>query len=91
MPKIPKGVFKKTFHNPNARVSSNYYVVEYLVQTPCVILEFEVLHICTSQKDELLEAIGSMDSAILLAKFDLSDVKIHLPYHVALSIDVVQG
>ena len=23
MPKIPKGVFKKTLHNPNARAASN--------------------------------------------------------------------
>ena len=30
MPKIPKGVFKKTLHNPNARAVANYYVVEYL-------------------------------------------------------------
>ena len=29
MPKIPKGVFKKTFHNPNARAIPNYSVVEY--------------------------------------------------------------
>ena len=26
-----------------------------------------------------------------MAKFNLSDVKIHLPYHVALSIDVIHG
>ena len=30
MPKIPKGVFKKTLHNPNARAASNYSVVEEL-------------------------------------------------------------
>ena len=34
MPKIPKGVFKKTLHNPNARAASNYSVVEDLAQTP---------------------------------------------------------
>ena len=43
MPKMPKGVFKKAFHNPNSRVSSNYSVVEYLGQTPCAMLELEVL------------------------------------------------
>ena len=26
-----------------------------------------------------------------MGKFNLSDVKIHLPYHVALSIDVIHG
>ena len=30
MPKIPKGVFKKTLHNPNARAAANYFVVEDL-------------------------------------------------------------
>ena len=35
MPKIPKGVFKKTLHNPNARATANYSVVEDLAQTPC--------------------------------------------------------
>ena len=43
MPKIPKGVFKKTLHNPNARVASNYSVVEYLSQTPCAMSALEVL------------------------------------------------
>ena len=43
MPKIPKGVFKKTLHNPNARAASNYFVVEDLAQTPCAMLALEVL------------------------------------------------
>ena len=30
MPKISKCVFKKTLHNPNARATANYSVVEYL-------------------------------------------------------------
>ena len=32
-----------------------------------------------------------MDSLSLMAKFNLSDVKIRLPYHVALSIDVIHA
>ena len=32
-----------------------------------------------------------MDSLSLMAKFNLFDVKICLPYHVALSIDVIHG
>ena len=43
MPKIAKGVFKKTLHNPNARASSNYSVVEDLAQTPCAMSNLEVL------------------------------------------------
>ena len=30
IPKIPKGVFKNTLHNPNARAASNNSVVEEL-------------------------------------------------------------
>ena len=51
----------------------------------------EVLQICPAQRDALLAALGNMDSSSLMAKFNLSDVKIHLPYHVALSIDVIHG
>ena len=91
MHKIPKGVFKKTLHNPNARAAANYSVVEDLSQTLCTMLALEVLQRCLSQWDALLEALGSMDSSSLMAKFHLSDVKIHLPYHVALSIDVIHG
>ena len=43
MPKIPKGVSRKTLHNPNARDASNYSMVEDLVQTPCVMSALEVL------------------------------------------------
>ena len=46
MPKIPKGVFKKSLHNPNARDASNYYVVEDLYQTPCAMPALEVLQNC---------------------------------------------
>ena len=91
MPKIPKGVFKKNLHNPNARAASNYSVIKDLAQTPCAMSALEVLWSCPTQRDTLLEALGSMDSSSLTAKFHLSDVKIHLPYHVALSIDVVHG
>ena len=91
MPKIPKGVFKKTLHNPNDRAAANYSVVEYLSQTPCVMSALEVLQSCLTQRVALLAALGNMDSSSLMAKFNLSDVKIHLPYHVALSIDVIHG
>ena len=43
MPKIRKGVFKNTLHNPNARAASNYFVVEDLSQTPCAMSDLEVL------------------------------------------------
>jgi hypothetical protein len=40
---IPKGVFKKASHNPNARAAQNYSVVEDLSQTPCAMSALEVL------------------------------------------------
>ena len=81
MLKIPKGVFKKTLHNPKARATANYSVVEYLAQTPCAMSALEVLQSYRAQQDALLAALGSMDSSSLMVKFNLSDVKIHLPYH----------
>ena len=84
MPKILKGIFKKEFHNPNSRATSNYSVVEDLAQTPCVMSMLEVLQSCPAQRDALLTSLGSMDSSSLMEKFNLSDVKMHLPYHVAL-------
>ena len=91
MTKIPKGVFKKTLHNPNTRAAANYFVVEDLSRTPCAMSALEVLQSCLARQDALLAALGSMDSSSLMAKFNLSDVKIRLPYHVALSIDVIHG
>ena len=75
MPKIPKGVFKKTYHNPNSRDAPNYSFVEELAQTPCAMSTLEVLQICPSQCNGLLVAIDSTDSVNLTTKFDLSDVK----------------
>jgi hypothetical protein len=43
MTHIPKGVFKKYSHNPNARAAQNYSMVEDLSQTPYVMSSLEVL------------------------------------------------
>ena len=91
MPKIPKGSFKKSFHNPNARFYSKYFVVEYLAQTLCAISALEVLQSFPSQRDALLATIFSMDSMSLLENFNISDVKIWFPYHVYFSIDFFHG
>ena len=47
--KIPKGVFNKTLHNPNARAAAKYSVVKDLAQTPCALLALEVLQSCPAQ------------------------------------------
>ena len=55
------------------------------------MLSLEVLQSCLAQRDALLAALGGMDSSSLMVKFNLYDVKTFLPYHVALSIDVIHG
>ena len=42
-PRIPKGVLKRSGHNPNARATQNYSVVEDLGHTPCAMSALEVL------------------------------------------------
>jgi hypothetical protein len=48
MTHIPKGAFKKASHNPNARATQNYSMVEDLSQTPCAMSTLEVLQRCPS-------------------------------------------
>jgi hypothetical protein len=43
MTHIPKGAYNKASHNPNARASHNYFVVEDLAKTPCIMSILEVL------------------------------------------------
>jgi hypothetical protein len=89
MTRIPKGAFKKSSHNPNARATQNYFVVEYLSQTPCVMYTLEVLERFPAQRKSLLTALGSTETCnpgtIML---DTSDLQPRLPYHVEFQIVV---
>jgi hypothetical protein len=89
MTRIPKGAFKKTSHNPNARATQNYSVVKDLSQTPCSMFSLEVLQSFPSQRKSLLTALGSTETCnpgtIML---DTTDLKPPLPYHVAFKIVV---
>jgi hypothetical protein len=84
MTRIPKGMFKKASHNPNARATQNYSMVEDLSQTPCAMSTLEVLQSYPSQRKALLIALGSTETCnpgtIML---DTTDLKPRLPYHVA--------
>jgi hypothetical protein len=87
---ILKGVYKRASHNPNTRVAPNYSIVEDLAQTLCVMSSLEVLQSFPMQRTTLLSMIGAVDSSSpLTMKFDATDVKPHLPYHVSFQIDVV--
>jgi hypothetical protein len=86
-PRIPKGVLKCSTHNPNARATQNYSIVEDLGQTPCAMSALEVLQTCPSQRNALLSALGSLEpSGSKVIKFDVTDVKPRLPYHGAFQI-----
>jgi hypothetical protein len=90
MTRIPKGAFKKDSHNPNARATQNYYVVEDLSQTPCAMSTLEVLQIRPSQRKALLAALGSAETCNLgMIMLDMTDLKPCLPYHIAFQIVVV--
>jgi hypothetical protein len=87
MTRIPKGAFKKSSHNPNARAAQNYSVVEDLSQTPCAMSAFEVLQSCPSQRKSLLTTLGSTETCNLgTIMLDTTDIKPRLPYHVAFQI-----
>jgi hypothetical protein len=86
---IPKGVFNKSSHNPNARAAQNYSMVGDLSQTPCVMSALEVLQIFPSQRKALLAALGSTETCNLgTIMLDTTDLKPHLPYHVEFQIVV---
>ena len=66
-------------------------MVEDLAQTCCAMFALEVLQSCHTQQDALLAGLGSMDSSSSLANFNMSYIKMRLPYHVYLSVGVIHG
>jgi hypothetical protein len=89
MTHIPKGAFKKASHNPNARATQNYSVVEDLSQTPCAMSALEVLQSCPAQRKALLATLGSTETCNMgTIMLDTTDLKPCLPYHVAFQIVV---
>ena len=61
IPHPPKGSVRRTVHNPNARASPNYSIVDDLASAPCVMSALEVLQSCPSQCNALLSDIGACD------------------------------
>jgi hypothetical protein len=89
MTSIPKGAFKKSSHNPNARATQNYSVVEDLSQTPCVMSTLEVLQSFPTQRKALLTDLGSTKTCNLgTIMLDTTNLKPHLTYHVVFHIVV---
>ena len=73
-PRIPKGVLKRSGHNPNSRAAQNYLVVKDLGHSPCAMSALEVLHSCPSQRKALLSALGvNDDNSSFVIKFEPQD------------------
>ena len=88
-PHIPKGVLKHSGHNPNARATQNYSVVEDLGHTPCAMSTLEVLQSCPSQRKALLFSLGmNDDDSSSVIKFETAGLQPCLPYYVSLLIHV---
>ena len=88
-PRIPKGVLKRSGHNPNARVTQNYSVVEDLGHTPCAMFALEVLQSCPSQRKALLSSLGvNDDDSSSVIKFGTAGLQPCLPYYVSLLVHV---
>jgi hypothetical protein len=89
MKHIPKGVFKKASHNPNARAAHKYSVVEDFSETPCAMSTSEDLQSCPSQRKALLVTLRSTKTCNLgTITLDTTDLKPSLPYHFAFQIVV---
>jgi hypothetical protein len=85
----PKGILRRTTHNPNTRASHNYSIVEDLAQAPCAMSVLEVLQSFPTQWKSLLSAIGGVDpSESSLMTFDSSQVTHRLSHQVAFHIKV---
>lgn len=79
-------------HNPNARASPNYNIVDDLASAPCAMSALEVLQSCPSQRKALLSAIGACDPTdSWLITFDLDQAATHLPHQVAFQVQVNSG
>jgi hypothetical protein len=82
-------VLKHSTHNPNAIVVQNCSIVKDLGQTPCVMSALDVLQTFPSLRSALLSSLGALDlCGSKVIKFDVTDVKSCLPYHVAFQIHV---
>ena len=79
-PRIPKGVLKRSGHNPNARATKNYSVVEDLGHTPCAMSALEVLQSFPSQRKALLSALGvNGDDSSSVIKFETHVISLACP------------
>jgi hypothetical protein len=58
VPHLPNGMIPWLIHNPSARATQNYNIVEDIAQAPCVKSSLDFLKICLMHHKSLLLAIG---------------------------------
>ena len=63
IPRIPLMPLRWNVHNPHARVTHNYSLVDDLAQSPTTMFVLEVLQTCSSQHKSLLSALKAIDTA----------------------------
>jgi hypothetical protein len=79
----------RNVHNPQARETHNYSLVDDLVQSPTAISVLEVLQTCPIQRKSLLSALGAVDPTdTRLITFDLDSREPHLPALITFQIPV---
>jgi hypothetical protein len=70
--------------------TQNYSIIEYLAQTPSVMLALKVLQSCPTQRKALLKAIGGIDPTDMnFIIFDLEDHIPRLPHKLSFQIQVI--
>jgi len=92
IPHPPNGSIRRIVHNPNARASPNYSILDDLASAPCAMSTLEVLQSCPSQWKALLSAIGACDPTdSRLITFNLDQASPRLPHQVAFQVQVNSG
>jgi hypothetical protein len=87
--RIPRIPLHRNVHNPQARASHNYSLVDDLAQSPAAMSVLEVLQTCPTQWKSLLSAMGAVDPAdTRLITFNLDNCEPRLPAAVAIQIPV---
>jgi hypothetical protein len=83
MTHIPKGSFKKDYHNLNVRDAHKYSIVEDMAQTRCAMSALEFLQSFPSQRKVLLSSLGVSETTNSRnIVFDPTNYKPHLPHHI---------
>lgn len=84
---IPPTPLRRNVHNPHARATHNYNLIDNLVQSSAPMLVLEVLHNFPSQRKALLSQLGVVDPTNThLITFDLDNMDPRLPSLVSFHI-----